>query len=260
MVLKTLELRVADFMSPRPITVKENYGFLDSIQIMAEKGIGNLIVTKNRRPIGILTERQILEHITMYGKIKNVKLDKIKTSPFQAIDVATRVIDAAKLMIKKKDRLLVFDEKHLFGIITATDMIRAFGRTSSNPGLSKVSSKRIYAVNYDDTILKAVKLMHNKRIGSVIVMRNKTPYGIFTERDLLVNVLANDVGMGNHVGGYCSYPLVTAPLSTRAGNASKIMSKNKIKRLALTKNKKIDSIVTARDIVDAFQASFSSDE
>ncbi len=260
MALKTLELRVADFMSPKPITVNYNYDFSDSIQIMAEKGIGNLIVVKNRHPIGILTERQILEQITMHGRIKKVKLDKIKISSFQMIDVGTRVIDAAKLMIKKKNRLLVFDEKHFLGVITATDMVRAFARTSSNPDLSKVSSREIYTVNYDDTVLKAVKLMHKKRIGSVIVMRDKEPYGIFTERDLLVNVLANDVDVGNHVGGYCSFPLIAIPSSTRAGDASKIMSKNKIKRLVLTKNKKINSIVTARDIVDVFQSSFSSDE
>ena len=260
MALKTIDLEVADFMSPRPLTVKDNYGFSDSIQIMAEKGIGNLIVVKNRRPVGILTERQILEHVTMHGKIKNVKLSEIKVSPFHSIGIETRVIDAAQIMIKKKNRLLVFDKKRLLGIITATDMVRAFGRTDSNPSLGKVSSKKIYRINYDNTVLKAVKLMHKKRIGSVIVMKNNLPYGIFTERDLLVNVLANDVDTKNHVGGYCSYPLITVPISVRAGDASRIMSKNKIKRLVLTKNKKINAIVTARDIVDAFQSSFSSDE
>ena len=260
MALKTLGLKVADYMSPKPITVKDSHGFADSVQIMAEKGIGNLVVVKNRHPVGILTERQILEHISIYGKIKNVKLNDIKISPFHAIDVGTRVIDAARLMIKKKTRLLVFDEKHLVGIITATDMVRAFRRTSANPDLSKVASKKIYAVNFRDTVLKASKLMHKKRIGSVIVMKNNLPYGIFTERDILANVLANDVGIENHVGGYCSFPLVTSSARIRAGDASKIMSKNRIKRLVLTKNKKMYAMITARDIVDAFQSSFSSDD
>jgi predicted transcriptional regulator len=64
MVFKTLELGVTDFITPRPITVKDSHGFLDSVQIMAEKGIGNLIVVKNRNLIDIFTERQILGYVT----------------------------------------------------------------------------------------------------------------------------------------------------------------------------------------------------
>ncbi len=258
MALKTLDLKVADYMSPKPITVTDKSLFSESVQIMAEKGIGNLIVIKNHQPLGILTERQILEHVSTYGKIKKVKVSDIKLSPFYAIDLATRVIDAARLMVTKKSRLIVLDEKRLVGIITATDMVRAFRRTSANPDLSKVASTTIYTVKHDDSVLKAAKLMYKKRIGSVIVMKNDLPYGIFTERDLLVNVLAYDVDMTHHVGGYCSFPLITNPASIRAGDASKLMSKNKIKRLVLTKNKKMYAVVTARDIVDAYQSSFPS--
>ena len=260
LTLKTLELKVADYMSPKPFVVKDNSNFIDAIQIMADKGIGNLVVEKHRKPIGILTERQILEHLSAHKKIPNVKLSDIEINPFDIVGLDTRIIDAAQLMIKKKTRLLVFDSKHLVGIITATDMVRAFRRTAANPDLSKVLSTSLYTINYDDTILAASKLMHKKRIGSVIVLKNEKPYGIFTERDLLVNVLSNDVETHNSVGGYCTTPLVTSSVGIKGGDASKIMSKNKIKRLVLTKAKKIHAIVTARDIVEAFTMSFSSED
>ncbi|MDE1843886.1 MAG: CBS domain-containing protein [Thaumarchaeota archaeon] len=258
-MLKTLELKVADYMSPKPLVVKDDFNFIDAIEIMADEEIGNLVVEKRHKPIGILTERQILEHLSKYEKILSIGLDEIKLCPFAVIGLDTRVIDAAHLMIKKKTRLLVFDNKKLVGIITATDMVRAFRRTGANPDLTKVLSTKLYAVNYDDTILAASRLMHKKRIGSVIVLKNKKPCGIFTERDLLVNVLSNDVETHNFVGGYCTMPLVTAGLGIKGGDASKVMSKNKIKRLVLTKAKKIHAIVTARDIVEAFTMSFSNE-
>ncbi len=260
LALKTLELKVADYMSPKPFVVKDDLSFSDAIQIMADKGIGNLVVEKKRKPIGILTERQILEHLSVHKKITNIKLYDISLSPFDTVSLNTRVIDAAQLMIKEKTRLLVFDAKHLVGIITATDMVRAFRRTSANPDLAKVLSTSLYTVNYDDTILAASKLMYKKRIGSVIVLKNKKPYGIFTERDLLVNVLSNDVETHNPVGGYCTTPLVTSSVGIKGGDVSKVMSKNKIKRLVLTKDKKIHAIVTARDIVEAFTMSFSNED
>ena len=260
MALKTLELKVADYMSPKPLIVKNTLDFSDAIQIMADKGIGNLVVESKRKPIGILTERQILEHLSVHKKITDIKLSDITLSPFDIVSLNTKVIDAAQLMIRKKTRLLVFDVKHLVGIITATDMVRAFRRTSANPDLTKVLSTSLYTINYDDSILTASKLMHKKRIGSVIVLKNKKPYGIFTERDLLVNVLSNDVETHNHVGGYCTTPLVTSGVGIKGGDASKVMSKNRIKRLVLTKARKIYAIVTSRDIVEAFAISFSNED
>ncbi len=247
-------------MSPKPFVVKDDLNFSDAIQIMADKEIGNLVVEKKRKPIGILTERQILEHLSVHQKISDIKLHDITLSPFDTVSLNTKVIDAAQMMIKEKTRLLVFDAKHLVGIITATDMVRAFRRTSANPDLAKVLSTRLYAVNYDDTILVASKLMHKKRIGSVIVLKNGKPYGIFTERDLLINVLSNDVETHNPVGGYCTTPLVTSSVGIKGGDVSRVMSKNKIKRLVLTKGKKIHAIVTSRDIVESFAMSFSNED
>jgi predicted transcriptional regulator len=260
MALKTLDLKVADYMSPKPLVVKDDSSFSDAIQIMADKKIGNLIVEKHRKPVGILTERQILEHLSIHKKITDVKLGAITLSSFEVVGLDTRIIDAAQLMIKKKTRLVVLDAKHLIGIITATDMIRAFRRTAANPDLSRVQSTSLYTVNYDDTILTASKLMNKKRIGSVIVLKNKKPYGLFTERDLLVNVLSYDVETHQSVGGYCTTSIVTSGAGIKGGDACKIMSKNKIKRLVLTKDKKLYSIVTARDIVEAFTTSFSFEE
>lgn len=260
LTLKTLNLKVADYMSPKPYVVKDDLDFIDAVQIMAYKVIGNLVVEKRRKPVGILTERQILEHLSTYHKIQDVKLRDVSLNSFTSVGLNDRVIDAAQLMIRKKTRLLVFDAKHLVGIITATDMVRAFRRTTANPSMTKILSTKLYTINYDDTILNASKLMHKKRIGSVIVLKNKKPYGIFTERDLLVNVIANDVEIHNSVGGYCTAPLVTSNVGVKGGDASKIMSKNKIKRLVLTKTGKIHAIITARDIVEAFAMSFSNED
>ena len=260
MTLKTIDLKVADYMSPNPITMKTTDTLPDAIDLMADKGIGNLVVEKNRHVTGILTEREILGLIVSKKKLVDTKIERIPLSLFTIISPETSVIDAARLMMRRKTRLLVYDEKKLRGIITATDMVRAFRRTNSNPQLGKVISSRLYSVKDDDDVFKAVKIMHEKRIGSVIVTKRKSPYGIFTERDLLVNVLAYGTDLKNPVAGYCSTPIVTAEFGIKGGDAARIMAEKKIKRLVLTKQEKVHAIVTARDIVDAFQSSFSGEE
>lgn len=85
------------------------------------------------------------------------------------------------------------------GIITVTDMVLAFRRTNSNVPLEKVISANLFTVHEDDDVLKSVKMMHEKKIGSVIVTKHNSPFGIFTERDLLVNVLSYGADLKNPV-------------------------------------------------------------
>ena len=97
--------------------------------------------------------------------------------------------------------------------------------------------------------------MHDKRVGSVLI-DNMDGHGIFTERDLLVHVLANEVDLEGHVGGYASSPLVVADHAIKANKAASIMAAENIKRLGLTKGESLVGIVTARDLVDAYQGAY----
>ena len=100
--------------------------------------------------------------------------------------------------------------------------------------------------------------MHDKRIGSIIVEKDGE-YGIFTERDLLVHVLANDVALTGEVGGYSSFPLAVARQGIKGHDAASLMAAKNIKRLGLvTDDDTLVGIVTARDVVDAYQSTFAT--
>ncbi|HSB57842.1 MAG TPA: CBS domain-containing protein [Nitrosopumilaceae archaeon] len=253
MALKITELKVADYMTPNPISVGQTFPFKDAIGIMEDKEIGNLVVKEDHAVKGIFTEREILQYITSYGEIPEIQMRDVLLQTFTGISLDTTLISAAKMMILKKARLLVFVNRKLVGIVTASDMLRGFRKTVVNPSLEKVISTKIYQCKHDDSIIDATKIMDEKRVGSVIVTKNGDPYGIFTERDLLVNVLSNEVDLKSKVGGYCTSPLITTKIGIGGNESANLMAKKKIKRLVLTDKNKIVGIVTARDIVDAFQ-------
>lgn len=254
MVLKTIELKVSDFMTSEPIAVDSDLSFSAAISIMANNGIGNLIIKEYDKPSSLFTEREILSYLVRRGEIPMEPMKDILTQSFTPVSPKMAIIDAAKLMFLKKKRLLVFDNEKIVGIITASDILRGFRKTGGNPSLDKVMSTKIYECVYTDSIFKAIKLMYQKRIGSVIITKRGGPYGIFTERDLLVDVLTQKVALTEKVGDYCSSPLVTAKVGIRGNDAARLMASKKIKRLALTEKDKIVGIVTARDIVEAFYA------
>jgi predicted transcriptional regulator len=257
MSINITDLKVADYLSPYPIIISKKASFTDAILIMADKGIGNLIIKDGQNVEGVITEREILRYLVKEKKIPDEPMQNVIISNFTKIPLEATLLFAAKTMLSTKTRMLVFDDDKLIGIITTSDMLRGFRKTNQNPTLQKVMSKKIYQCSYSDTILKAVKLMHLKRIGSVIITKDKKPYGIFTERDLLVNVLANEVDLDGKVGGYCSSPLIAANVGIGCKDASDIMSENKIKRLVLVDDKEMLAVVTARDIVEVFSNYFT---
>ncbi len=114
---------------------------------------------------------------------KNVRDGFIK--PFLSVNPDTTIIEAARVMISKRSRWLVFaDGNKLVGIITASDMLLAFRKTDVTPTLEKVISQKVYHCPYDTSILEVAKILHEKNIGSVLIEKDSL-HGIFTAGDLV---------------------------------------------------------------------------
>jgi CBS domain-containing protein len=239
MEAQTHELKVGEYMTPNPITVLSDITFADAATMMANKRIGNLVVIENEKAVGILTEREIIQYLSQWLKIPNRLLEYVRVQPFEAVKPDTTILEAARTMISKKSRLLVFDNdsNNLVGIITASDIIKAFRTTDINPALEGVMTRNVFNLEYNRAIISAIRMMQHRRIGSIIILTNndinRSPYGIFTERDLLTKILSRGIDLYEKVGDYCSTPLVTTQIGIRAIEAANLMYLNNMKRLVL---------------------------
>lgn len=255
MVLRVEDLPVGNYMTAFPLSVLPDVSLIEATDFMARRGIGNLIVsTDDGQALGILTERDILKEVI---KERNLPLKTIKDitfSKFTKISPDINVVEAAKQMIHEKSRLLVFSSDELVGIVTASDLLRAFRKTYLSPPLDDVVSSDVFSVSMTDSIFDGCKTLYEKGIGSVIVNDTDIYKGIFTERDLLYKVLLNRVNLDENIKLYSTFPLITASDGILANEAASIMAEKNVKRLALTCDSKITGIVTARDIVDAYQS------
>src|SRR5215472_868060 len=109
MEAQTNELKVGEYMTHNPITVLSDITFAEAATMMTNKRIGNLVVIENEKPVGILTEREIIQYLSQWLKIPNRLLEYVRVQPFEAVKPDTTIFEAAKIMISKKTRLLVFD-------------------------------------------------------------------------------------------------------------------------------------------------------
>jgi len=118
------------------------------------------------------------------------------------------------------------------------------------PTVKDVMTKNVVTVSFEESVENVCKVMGEKHIGSVVVLREGKPAGIFTERDLLSKIILKNVDLKKaKVGEYMSQPLVTVKPETSLREAARIMAQLHVRRLPVVdENGKIVGIFTSADL------------
>jgi len=110
--------------------------------------------------------------------------------------------------------------------------------------------RKIVSIDENENVVDAAKLMQENQIGSLIVTRKAEPVGIVTERDILYKVVSLNRDPNNtKLSMIMSSPIKTIDESSKVGDAIALMSRGKMRRLAVTKDGKIIGIVSQRSII-----------
>jgi len=118
--------------------------------------------------------------------------------------------------------------------------------------IKDIMTKPVIKVNYNVSVQKAAKEMVKHRIGSVVVVKNKSPIGIITEADLNKKIVApgRDPKKTKAVE-IMSSPIVFANPLDDLEIAVEKMEKHKIKRLPVVEKGKIVGLIVDTDIARA---------
>jgi len=126
---------------------------------------------------------------------------------------------------------------------------RAYKEYKRYQRVNEIMIRDVVTTTPESTMHEAAKIMGEKHIGSLIVIKYATPVGIVTERDLLSNVLS--IGMDLKevtVEKVMSFPLITICPTIQIKEAAQIMIKKK-GRLAVFECGKLVGMVTASDLI-----------
>ena len=247
-------LKVGDIMSRKVITTTPETTMMQAAKTMGEKHIGSLIVMKYKTPVAIVTERDLLSRVLATGMdMRKTLVGDVMSYPLIKICPTFEIREAARTMINKKGRLVVYVCGKLAGIITASDLIRSMPEApETSMVVDEFMTREIVSVNEDETVLAAALIMGQQRVGSVIVTCGEKPLGIFTERDLLSTFIARSQSLDIPIGEACSGLMTSAPAGISIHEAARIMAAKHIRRLPIMKKKQIAGIITARDLVEAY--------
>jgi CBS domain-containing protein len=117
---------VADIMSSPVITLEMEVNVRDAALLMTDKRIGSIIITERGKPVGIVTERDILDRVV--GPCRDpceVRMKEIMSSPLIVTTKETPILDAMRLMRERGISRLVVMDGDMVGIVSEGDLIRA---------------------------------------------------------------------------------------------------------------------------------------
>jgi len=135
--------QVRDIMQKNVITIDQDKSALDAAKMLSDKKISFLVVQKDNNPIGVVTERDIVQKISSLDeKPSEFLLKDIMTQKFKWVQPDEDIENAIQKMLNNNiRRLLVLDDKKLVGVITQTDLAGFLrSRLLINGTLKKIES------------------------------------------------------------------------------------------------------------------------
>jgi len=116
---------VRDVMSKEVRVVRPDTTMKEVVATMNKFSIGSIIIVQGGRPVGIITERDILtRQVEPCLAPETLTARHVMTSPVVTINENASIEEAAQLMARKKaKRLPVMSDGKLVGILTYTDIV-----------------------------------------------------------------------------------------------------------------------------------------
>lgn len=98
----------------------------EAIQLMAERGIGALIVLDGPRVVGVLSERDYARKVILAGRSsRETRVEEIMTTRVVTARPEQTVEECMALMTNKRIRHLpVMQDRHLLGMISIGDLVK----------------------------------------------------------------------------------------------------------------------------------------
>ena len=173
-----------------PISIPPNTSILDARDILLRHRIGRLVIEFGKKPVGIVTEKDIARSVSLFSK---KPLGKILVRDIMSKDLVTATIessikDCAKLMKENgiSSIAIVNSRGKLAGVVTKTDLVGTFlVQSTASLEISKVMTKKVITTSPEDSIFEVESLLFNNNIRRVVVTKNKLPVGIITYRDFI---------------------------------------------------------------------------
>ena len=113
-----------------------------------------------------------------------------------------------------------------------------------------IMTKGVKVAGPDSSVREIVATMNRFNIGSIIIVQEKKPIGVISERDILRRVVEPCLSPETITAKQImTHPVITICESARVVDVVKIMAEKRIRKIPVMKKEKLVGIITYTDII-----------
>jgi PAS domain S-box-containing protein len=257
-----LRKQLNEILTPNVISVPPTTLVSEAIRKMRSKNISCIVVLEGSKPIGIFTERNVVQVAAERGAdFNNREIRELMSSPVFTANKNTEMYIAYNLLVTHKIRRLVVvdDENHAIGVVTQSNLIEYLGYEYfiEVKKVSQVMTKILFTISKGMTVSQALSDMARESLSCLVVEQDDRPVGILTERDV-ARLLADRGDIWQlKVEEVMSSTVQTLSKQTPVHEAAKIMKQENIRRVVVVdEDGKIVGLTTQSDIVRGLEGKY----
>ena len=138
------DVSIRDVAAREFVGVSESDSVLSTVRLMHEESVGSVLVLRGSTPVGIMTERDVLEMVATGTDPESASVEEVMSQPVITMAASRPLADAAETMSREEIRNVVVtddtDDEETVGLLTERDVIEAASTLQASRSLDADAS------------------------------------------------------------------------------------------------------------------------
>jgi len=223
-------------MTREIISVTPDCMLSEAVALMHQHRISFLIVATDRKPLGVLSERDVVRLATEHINPEQLPIKEVMTSPAITVDEQINIFQAYDILDSKKIRHIVVVDASgcIAGLATLTNILGGLSMEYfiELKQVANIMSQHICTLNPEDSLQQALELMKEKRISCIVITASMKPVGIITERDV-TRLYDEGLDLDARIKSVMTQPVRTIDANVFIPQANALMHDEKLRHLVV---------------------------
>lgn len=116
--------KINKIMDTNVLTLKKGANISDAVKLIANKPHGCVVIVEGKKPVGIITESDIVRNLVSKKNNLKEKVTKIMSSPITSVHPDTKLEKALEIIDTKHfGKYPVIENESLVGVVTENDVV-----------------------------------------------------------------------------------------------------------------------------------------
>jgi CBS domain-containing protein len=238
---------LSEIMTSAVVSVAPTTSVTEALEVLSERRISCLVVIEDGRPVGIVTERDIIKAYTGLDGHGDTPISQVMTPAPVVVPAGMDHFEAFKLMKGRRIRHLVVrgEDSSAVGVVTETDFVRHLGVDFYlRPKDVQSVMAPVMTASEDAPLADILGKLARPGIFCVVIERQGRAVGILTERDAVRLLRQHSPVRRMTAGEVMGQPLQTVGYSASLIEVAETFRRQSIRHLVV-----VDEDGCARGVV-----------